>query len=91
MGPIDATTLTRNLRLLEESGWVTIRAGGDRRERLVAITQAGKEKLEQAGPAWCRAQERMRQFLPDGTWEFLFAALPKAAHAASKTRPNDAS
>ena len=44
MASLDETTLTRNLRPLEKSGWVTIRAGSDRREKLVAITDAGKKK-----------------------------------------------
>ncbi len=85
MASLDETTLTRNLRPLQKSGWVTIRAGADRREKLVAITEAGKEKVEQARPAWSRAQERMRRALPDGTWDSLFAALPDVTKAASKT------
>jgi DNA-binding MarR family transcriptional regulator len=83
MASLDETTLTRSLRPLQKSGWVTIRAGADRREKLVAITEAGKEKVEQARPAWSRAQERMRRTLPDGTWESLFATLPGVAKAAT--------
>ncbi len=80
---LDETTLTRNLRPLEKRGWVTIRAGTDRRERLVAITDAGKAKVEEARPAWSRAQEAMRRSLPKGTWDLLFAALPEVTMAAS--------
>ena len=82
---LDETTLTRSLRPLKKSGWVTIRAGADRREKLVAITEAGKEKVEQARPAWSRAQERLRRALPDWTWDSLFAALPDVTKAASET------
>ncbi|SIO57289.1 transcriptional regulator, MarR family [Singulisphaera sp. GP187] len=85
MASLDATTLTRSLRPLEKRGWVTIRAGADRREKLVAITVAGKAKVEQARPAWLMAQERMRRTLPDGTWNALFAALPDVTKAASTT------
>lgn len=81
---LDETTLTRSIRLLEKNGWVTTRTGVDRREKLVAITDAGKEKLEQARPAWARAQERMRRSLPDGTWDSLFKALPNVTKAASR-------
>jgi DNA-binding MarR family transcriptional regulator len=81
---LDETTLTRSLRPLEKSGWVTIRAGADRREKLVAITDAGKAKIEQTRPAWSRAQERMRRALPGGTWDALFAALPDVTKAASE-------
>ena len=85
MASLDETTLTRSLRPLKKSGWVTIRAGADRREKLVAITEAGKEKVEQARPAWSRAQERLRRALPDRTWDSLFAALPDVTKAASET------
>jgi DNA-binding MarR family transcriptional regulator len=81
---IDETTLTRSLRPLEKGGWVTLRPGADRREKLVAITGAGNEKLEQAYPAWSKAQERMRRALPGQTWETLFSALPGVAQAASE-------
>ena len=81
----DETTLTRSLRPLKKGGWVAIRAGADRREKLVAITEAGREKLEQARPAWSKAQERMRRALPGGTWDSLFAALPDVTQAASET------
>jgi DNA-binding MarR family transcriptional regulator len=87
MASLDETTLTRNLRPLEKSGWVAIRTGSDRRERLVAITEAGKDKIEQCRPAWSRAQERMRRALPEGTWDSLFAALPDVTKAASGGSP----
>jgi DNA-binding MarR family transcriptional regulator len=85
MASLDGTTLTRNLRPLEKSGWVATRAGADRREKLVAITEAGKEKLEQARPAWMRAQERMQRTLSAGTWDSLFAALPNVTNPASRS------
>jgi DNA-binding MarR family transcriptional regulator len=80
---LDETTLTRSLRPLERGGWVALRAGSDRREKLVSITEAGKAKLDQARPAWSKAQERMRRALPRGAWETLFAALPEVAQVAS--------
>jgi len=83
MASLDETTLTRSLRPLEKSGWVTFRAGTDRREKLVAITAAGKQQLAQARPAWMRAQQRMRQLLPAGTWESLLATLPEVTTAVS--------
>jgi DNA-binding MarR family transcriptional regulator len=87
MASLDETTLTRNLRPLQKSGWVTIRTGSDRRERLVAITEAGRTTMERARPAWSRTQERMKKVLPDGTWDSLFAALPQVTRAASEGAP----
>jgi len=84
---LDETTLTRNLGPLEKRGWVTIRAGTDRRERLVAITESGKAKVDEAHPAWSRAQESMRRSLSKGTWDSLFAALPEVTRTASGEGP----
>ena len=83
MACIDETTLTRSLRPLEKAGWIAMRPGSDRREKRVAITAAGKTKLQQGAPAWSKAQERMRRALPGQTWETLFSALPDVAQAAS--------
>ncbi|MGH8718300.1 MAG: MarR family winged helix-turn-helix transcriptional regulator, partial [Burkholderiales bacterium] len=46
----DRTTLTRNLKLLEQQGLIRIDAGGDRREREISITREGAEALRKAYP-----------------------------------------
>ncbi len=40
------------------------------------LAEAGNEKLEQARPPWSDAQGRMRNTLPAGTRDSLFATLP---------------
>ena len=79
---LDETTLTRNLRPLIDSGWVAIRPGEDRREKLVRLTDAGAAKLQDARPAWERAQERLRSRLPEETWLSLLDLLPELAQLA---------
>ena len=79
---LDETTLTRNLRPLIDAGWVAIRPGGDRREKLVRLTDAGAAKLREARPAWERAQQRLRSRLPEGTWSSLMDALPELTRLA---------
>ncbi|MGO9596775.1 MAG: MarR family winged helix-turn-helix transcriptional regulator [Isosphaeraceae bacterium] len=91
LASIDETTLTRSLRPLEKGGWVSIRAGSDRREKRVAITKAGAKKLGEARLAWSRAQERMRRVLPGETWTLLLEALPDVTQRASKTTSGEAS
>jgi DNA-binding MarR family transcriptional regulator len=80
---LDETTLTRNLRPLIGAGWVAIRPGEDRREKLVRLTDAGAAKLQEARPAWERAQERLR--LPKGTWSSLMDLLPELTRLADTT------
>ncbi len=79
---LDETTLTRNLRPLIDAGWVAIRPGEDRREKLVSLTDAGAAKLREARPGWERAQERMRSRLPEGTWSALLDLLPELTRLA---------
>ncbi len=80
---LDQTTLTRNLRPLLKAGWVAVRSGADRREKRVALTEAGTAKLAQARPAWERAQARLQQLLPEQTWHTLLALLPEVVrHSA---------
>jgi DNA-binding MarR family transcriptional regulator len=79
---LDETTLTRNLRPLVKAGWVAIRPGQDRREKLVNLTDAGAAKLRDALPAWERAQERLRVRLPEGTWVSLLGLLPELTRLA---------
>lgn len=80
---LEDTTVTRNVRPLLNSGWVTIRPGIDRREKLVAITDAGRSKLVEAQPAWTRAQNRLKSVLPEGQWHNLLNVLPDVAQAAA--------
>jgi DNA-binding MarR family transcriptional regulator len=76
---IEETTLTRNLRPLVAAGWVAVRSGQDRREKLVTITEAGVGKLAATRSAWERAQARMQALLPLQTWQALLRTLPQVA------------
>ena len=79
---LDETTLTRTLRPLIRAGWVAIRPGEDRREKLIRLTDAGAAKLHEARPAWERAQQRLRSRLPRGTWSRLLDLLPELTRLA---------
>jgi hypothetical protein len=57
---------------------------GHCREKLFAITAAGAAKLEEALPAWERAQQRLRSRLPQGAWSSLLAVLPDVARLADE-------
>ena len=82
---LDETTLTRNLRPLIDAGWVAIRPGEDRREKLIRLTDAGAAKLREARPAWARAQKRLRSRLPKGTWASLLDLLPELTRLVDTT------
>ncbi|MGC4107416.1 MAG: MarR family winged helix-turn-helix transcriptional regulator [Thermomicrobiales bacterium] len=56
---MDRSTLSRNLAPLERQGFVHLAAGQDRRARIVSITQAGREKVDETRPLWRAAQDRV--------------------------------
>jgi DNA-binding MarR family transcriptional regulator len=56
---MDRGALTHNLKPLERDGLVEISVDpDDRRNRLVALTAAGRAKLAESEPLWKRAQQR---------------------------------
>ena len=60
---LDKTTLSRNLNLMNRKQWIEPVAGSDRRQRGYQLTGEGKKLLDQARPAWQRAQTRLRTAL----------------------------
>ena len=66
LGPMDASTLTRNLKPLVDAGWVAVTAGSDARSRTITITPAGRALREAARSDWQRAQKGLEARLgPD--------------------------
>ena len=79
---MDSTTLTRTLALLLKQGWVRVRRGDDRRERLFRLTPGGKRKLAEAQRHWERAEQRLRRELGDAGWESMKQAVSRITEAA---------
>lgn len=79
---MDSTTLTRTLGLLRKRGWVQVRRGKDRRERLFSLTRAGKRQMAEAQPYWELAEERLRQELGDAGWKRMKETVSRMTEAA---------
>ena len=60
---LDASTLTRNLKPLVAAGWLTLGPGADGRSRIVTITDAGRDKRQEAQRRWRVAQEAINTTL----------------------------
>ncbi len=63
MTGLDRTTLVRNLKSIEDQGWVTIKPGADRRMRMVTLTEKGRETLIAALPLWEQAQKQVLELV----------------------------
>lgn len=60
---VEASTLTRNVKPLLDAGWLSLSEGADARSRLVAITEAGRVKLDEARACWRSAQQQLNAAL----------------------------
>jgi DNA-binding MarR family transcriptional regulator len=75
---MDASTLTRNLKLLLTAGWVEMQPGADGRTRSVTITAAGRDKRAEAQRCWRVAQEGINAALGAGRVAALHALLEES-------------
>ncbi|MCR9127205.1 MAG: MarR family winged helix-turn-helix transcriptional regulator [Rhodobacteraceae bacterium] len=72
---LDASTLGRNLRVLDKNGWTRAATGRDRRARHVALTDTGRDVLNRAAPLWRAAQDATAARLGAEGQTALFALL----------------
>lgn len=73
---MDRTTLTANLKPLERRGLLEVQVDpGDRRGRLLVLTDAGRAVLLAAVPIWTATHDSVDADLPSGTGALLRAGL----------------
>lgn len=60
---MDPSTLTRNVRLLIDQGWVVQGPGSDPRSRSLTLTESGRAKQLEAKAHWKRAQLALNERL----------------------------
>lgn len=74
---LDRTTLVRNLKPLEASGFIADVAARGTRNRQLKLTDKGLEMLKIAEPLWIEAQNFMEQYLGRDDMSILTALLSK--------------
>lgn len=63
---LDPSTLTRNLRVMLTNGWIEeIADGEDGRGLPLQATVQGRDLVNQVGPAWRKAQDRVHKLIGD--------------------------
>ena len=60
---MERTTLTRNLTLLEQQKWISIKAGDDPRSRMIGITAQGRGMVRRGFPYSSKAQAQVGKML----------------------------
>src|SRR5712692_1359752 len=81
---MDSTTLTRTLAVLRKQGWIQVRLGKDRRERVFRLTPAGKHQIADAQPHWEAAEHRLRKTLGPAVWKQMHATVAQVTNAATE-------
>jgi DNA-binding MarR family transcriptional regulator len=81
---MDSTTLTRTLALLRRQGWIHVRPGKDRRERVFRLTEKGKRQIAAAQPHWEVAERRLRKTLGPSGWRQMQATVAQVTNAATE-------
>jgi DNA-binding MarR family transcriptional regulator len=81
---MDSTTLTRTLALLRKQGWIHVRPGKDRRERVFRLTEAGKRQIVAAQPHWEVAERRLRKTLGPSGWRQMQTTVAQVTNAATE-------
>ena len=77
---MERTTLTRNLKPLEEQALVSISPEGRHRSRTLTLTTAGKAALLKALPLWEKAQQSSMHQLGEQRWPVVQKAFADLIH-----------
>jgi DNA-binding MarR family transcriptional regulator len=81
---MDKTTLSRNLKVLKQRGWVESEVGTDARRRELKLTAEGRAILESSRPGWRRAQDSFKRALGEPDWVAMMDTMETVARAAIK-------
>ena len=77
---MDQTTVTRNLRVLEKSGYIHMEPEvTDHRTKRIQVADLGMSKMDEARPLWEKAQLEMERILGRDSIEGLLGSFRKIA------------
>jgi len=79
---IDKTTISRNLKWLQQRGFIAAAGADDGRERRFVLTAEGRRRLAAAKPKWKKAQDHLRSGMTSEQWDTMFDAFRTVARAA---------
>ena len=86
---MDRTTLTRNVRLLREAGWVESGPGRGSRELRFELSAAGRETLAAAIPIWREAQGGIEAAYGTTVWPNMVAELGRLVVGTLSLTPGE--
>jgi DNA-binding MarR family transcriptional regulator len=79
---VDATTLTRILKIMLHRGWIHSKPGTDRREKYLRLTPAGTALFEEAKPLWQGVQNKVRDAFGAAEWSRMLTLVDRVTLGA---------
>lgn len=79
---MDLSTLARGVDTLAANGLVTLKPG-NRRERLLFLTEDAKQKIDEVYPLWQEAQNEFLEAFGQTQWEEYLEAMQKSELSAA--------
>ncbi|MGG4206847.1 MarR family transcriptional regulator [Paenibacillus jamilae] len=77
---LDRTTIVRNLKALEHSGYVEDTSAEGSRNRCLTLTESGRTVYNDAAELWEEAQRFLQESLGNGNLQILTSLLSKIEH-----------
>lgn len=89
---MDPSGVPRAIRPLIENGWVRVDRGADKRQRLIQITDRGRDALKCAEPAWRDVQTKIVDAFGRQDWLAVIDQLDRIRAIAQEDKidPQDA-
>ncbi len=79
---IDQSTLARNLITVEKQRLVSVKAGKNRREKIITLSKKGEQRLVKSFPLWRKAQGGLLGELGPERWKHIRSELSDVVNAA---------
>jgi len=79
---VDATTLTRILKIMLHRGWIHSNPGTDRREKYLRLTPEGVRLFEEAKPLWQSVQSKVREAFGAAEWGKMLTMVDRVTVGA---------
>ena len=82
---IEKSTLSRNLKLLQENGWIRTVQGESGNSHLLELTAAGKRLYQRAAPTWQTAHDELTELMGDREVRAIHRATERVLDAEQTT------
>lgn len=81
---MDASGVPRAIRPLCTADLIEVKRGADRRQRVLALTVDGRQRLDRASKSWVKVQEELVDGIGADRWTSLMAELRAVRRVAAE-------